>query len=271
MLAKIIAHGATRDEARRKLLAALGDTALLGISSNREFLVAALAHPVFAAGDADTGFIGAHMADYATADDPLMDAAAAVAWYRGCRRDAHGSAFAVSPELLDWSSDRSLHSRFAWQRGAETRLLAIRPLGSDRYRVGAHHDVTVFDECDSRLTLSVNGHRQQFHCARDGDGTLLVSGECAAGRYPTAATGAGRERDGDAGHVHAPMHGRLAALHVAAGDQVTRGQPLLVIEAMKMQHQVVSPRDARVSAVHGGMNAQVAAGTLLVELEVESQ
>ncbi len=269
MLAKIIACGDSRDDARRRLIDALGQTAILGLTTNRDFLIGVLAHPVFADGHATTVFLTRHATDFGAAKhDAPSSAAAAVICYRRDRQRAMNASYDVGAQLADWSSDASLCSRFEWADDDGRHALTVRPLGGDRYHVSNGVDIDVIDFGEHRATLATGNVKQDWHFAIDNSNTLHLAGACATLSFSLAGSD-GLDCEGpDDGSVYAPMHGRVAALHVEVGDIVTRGQRLAVIEAMKMQHEITANSDGTVRAIHAQQDTQIAADALLISLEV---
>ncbi|MBK6512496.1 MAG: acetyl-CoA carboxylase biotin carboxylase subunit [Haliea sp.] len=147
MVAKIIGSGPTRDIARLRLIEALKETVLFGPRHNRDFLVACLQKPCFAAGQATTAFIAEEFAEgeIADAQPEFADSAvAAVVELALEHRELHNSSVIVAPELRDWASASPLVSRKRYQHGEQVHDLAITPLGRARYRVfDASHSVVV--------------------------------------------------------------------------------------------------------------------------------
>jgi geranyl-CoA carboxylase alpha subunit len=262
LLAKIIAHGATREAARRRLVAALQDLVLLGIESNRRFLIDCLSHPAFAAGEVSTAFIERHF-PASTRRKPPPDARAvalAAALIGGEAREAlshwHSSGQASSPLLLrsgeakiavDLTEDGSGNCRVAW--GGATHALEILAVDGHAVR------------------FLVDGLVETAHFAREEEGALHLALDGVAHRFEDVLLAA-RDGAGAAavGAALAPMTGTIAAVRVKAGDAVRKGQCLVVLEAMKMEHEILAPRAGTVAAVLVAPGEQVMTRKLLVEL-----
>jgi geranyl-CoA carboxylase alpha subunit len=273
MVAKIIAHGPNRDDARRRLVRALQDTALLGPRSNRDFLLDALQQDVFVRGEATTAFIGETYGSSGAASAvprPCELAVSAVIQHRLGRASALAEAIDISAELLEWSSVHGLHSVVEYAHGEATMPLQVYARGADAYEVrGADRPMFV-------LVRSMAGERARLDV--DGEGIDVIFVDAGSGRLHLATPrlsfsvedlsreidDGGGERGG--GLVGAPMHGRLLEILVEEGTRVARGDPLAVLEAMKMQHQIVADVDGTVKAILAAAGTQVAAQDLILEI-----
>ena len=272
MIAKIIAHGATREDARRRLVAALGATAVFGPKTNRDFLVDALGREAFSAGEATTAFIGEIYGDRfspAAADETLL-AVGAVIQHACALARSRSLALDVSPELFDWSSTGRLETVVEYEAGGKPRKISVKPVGDQAYRVsfdGRSLEVTMLamESCAARLAL--NGAMLDVTFLDDGRLIWLATGArtielqnlAAFARRGTTAAGQGA--------LLAPMHGKLLDICVAEGDVVRRGDRLAVLEAMKMQHELSAGLDGRVKQIAATKGTQIAARTLILEIE----
>jgi geranyl-CoA carboxylase alpha subunit len=273
MVAKIIAWGANREIARKRLLRALRETALFGVVTNRDYLISILEDEVFAAGQATTAFIADKAAGLV--QKPLLAdfSRAAAAAVLSCRSQAARSASAavrVSRPLLNWSSSGVLTSHYLMESGGREQRLTLT-VSNGVYRVGDGErqlTVEVLQDDGSRAEIALDGaaHRV-IYCAVSDSVTWLALGdrsECYVNRLTRTA---GSAAAGGEARVTAPMHGVLRAINVAEGDRVVRGQCLLVLEAMKMQHEVQAGIDGIVVSICREVGTQVAAGDLILQLE----
>ncbi|MBV2357466.1 ATP-grasp domain-containing protein [Streptomyces sp. J2-1] len=245
MLAKVVAHAPTRAEAVRKLAGALERATLHGPTTNRALLVASLRHLEFTAARMDTGFYDRHLtALTAPAHDPYAPLAAALADARGASRFGGWRNVPAQPQVKRYAMAGEEH---------EVRYRHTRQgLTADGVRVvRADADLVV---------LEVDGVQRRFEVARYGDrvhvgGTVLT----ALPRFPEPG-----ERLAP-GSLVAPMPGTVVrvAEGLAEGAAVTAGQPLLWLEAMKMEHRVTAPADGTLTALHAVPGQRVEPGTLL--------
>ncbi|WP_342120766.1 acetyl/propionyl/methylcrotonyl-CoA carboxylase subunit alpha [Pseudoduganella sp. OTU4001] len=273
MLAKLVAHGRDRADALRQLSRALEQCVLLGLPSNRTFLAQCLAHPVFAAGSATTGFIAEYLPaaarNAATPPRALAAAAALLAWHRAQRQ--HGC---YPAELQGWSSSHPCAAPLRFMLDGADHQAQASADGASAWRIlsldGAAlpGSVSVEAPAPGTLLLSLDGPPASLSYAVDGASiAFLLAGQehllQDLTSLPPRAAGQGTGH----GRIEAPMNGRIVALHVQPGDSVHAGQPLLAMEAMKMEHNMLAARDGKVGALYTALGAQVATGQLLIEIE----
>ena len=258
MLAKVIAHGPDRATALARLDAALGRTAVLGVTTNVAFLRALLRHDDVRAGTLDTGLIERDLAALTVTPD-AADALTAHALHA---RAAVGGGDDPWTQPSGWRPGEHAPLRWATSHGH----VALR---GDRVTVddGEERTATLRDLGEHELALTVDGRTTRWLVAVDGDVTWLGhDGDAWAVRELTAD----RARDALAGEaqLRSPMPGTVLAVHVAVGDEVAAGQPLLVVEAMKMEHTLRAPHAGTVSAVEVRAGASVAVDALLATVDV---
>ena len=257
MIAKVIARGATRDEARERLARGLDDTVVLGVPTNKAFLADVLRDDEFAAQGATTDFLGRRFATIEAARPDAATLAIAAALL---------AAHAAFGEWNSWSNNpgRAMRVKFADIDVAlrfATGTYHASAAGSDiTLRIASldpPHARVVLDQVDETVTFLIEDGTA--HLARAGRNYSLENTILAPPQRRAAAASDGR--------LVAPMNGRVVAVHVTAGDTVVAGRALVVLEAMKMEHGLSVPAPARVKAVHVAPGAQVAPGHLLIELE----
>jgi acetyl/propionyl-CoA carboxylase alpha subunit len=265
MLGKIIAHAPTRREAAQVLRRALDETWVPGIVTNREHLARILAHPGFLAGEIDTHFLDAHAGELGARPpglDRLRVAAIAAA--------LHGIAArrAADPDKLAPAGWRNVHyadQQLVYKLGDTEIQIGYRPTGDGfTFAIGGKPTpVTRFGVDGDRVWFVEHGrHRRQARVASAGDriyvlseGALLALAEQPRFPDPTAQTVAGA--------LTAPMPGKVVKVLVEPGQDVAAGTPLLVLEAMKMEHTVRASDAGTVRAVHVAVGDQVDADRLL--------
>ncbi|MET9901817.1 acetyl-CoA carboxylase biotin carboxylase subunit [Streptomyces sp. NPDC006446] len=230
MLSKVIAYGPDRPTALRRLRAALADTVTLGVQTNAGFLRRLLAHPDVVAGDLDTGLVEREAAGLVPAEVPeeVYEAAAAV------------RLAGLAPAGEGWTDPFSVPS--GWRLGGTPRPVgfSLRVADPVEYTPRGTHTVTA-----DRVAVTLDGVRHTFHRAadwigRDGDAWHVRDHD------PVAASLTGSAHAG-ADSLTAPMPGTVTVVKVAVGDEVTAGQSLLVVEAMKMEHVISAPHAGTVS------------------------
>ncbi len=251
MIAKIIAWGEDRATARARLHRALADTAPLGVTTNLGFLARIVADPDFAAGRVDTGFIERRREAVLAPPGPVPELArAAAALHRLLAREEAVATPAGADRFSPWAAVagwrlnlaaapqslcfRSQRDGQGWQFGLGERVVAAE---AER---GA----------DGRLLVALDRVRRPVRVLEHGatlavfaQGESWIIEEVDPLMPPLGA-------EAIVGRLTAPMPGRVVQLLVAAGDRVRRGQPMMVVEAMKMEHTIAAPRDGTVAAVH---------------------
>ncbi|MEL6977166.1 MAG: acetyl-CoA carboxylase biotin carboxylase subunit [Pseudomonadota bacterium] len=282
MLAKIMAHGPNRDAARLRLIEALRETALFGVTSNKGFLIDALRHETFAAGGATTAFIAEHFGEEALAR-PTPSAAdlaiAAVARFRLDRAAAARKAIGAPRGLLDWASHAKAATPFRFELGGGAADISVAPRGGDSYRVlvatdGAGEaetlEIAVLAESEDGFRLEIGGARRAAMAVIAPNGDLDIDLGDRAFRLRNLIGRAAASEEAGGGVVRAPTHGRIVSIAVAEGASVAKGDPLLVMEAMKMQQEIAASVDGVVKTVAVAPEAQVAAEDLLIEIETDA-
>jgi geranyl-CoA carboxylase alpha subunit len=278
LVAKLIAWAPTRDQARRRLIQGLADTALFGPANNRGFLIQCLEAEAMAAGEATTAFLDEAALPPADPEHLReLPIAAAVLQHLAARDVAHAAAVRVSPGLLDWGSSEAPRTRVRYAHGGGEVELVVRPLGAGRYRVEtaaseppASIEVAVLERAAPVAELRIDGVRRRvLWQAPDRARIHVALASAGATLDDLLQRGGGGEEEGGGGRVTAPMHGSVVAVLVAPGDAVVAGSRLAVVEAMKMQHELVATVDGVVATVAVVAGQQVAAGDLLVEIDVE--
>ncbi|WP_111509528.1 acetyl/propionyl/methylcrotonyl-CoA carboxylase subunit alpha [Mycobacterium kyogaense] len=268
MIAKVISWAPTRERAAALLADALTRTRLHGVRTNRDLLVNVLRHPAFRSGATDTAFFDTHglaelaapVADSATVE--LSAIAAALAEAADNRSTA--TVFAGVP-----SGWRNLAS--GWQTkgylndDGETHEVAYR-FTRDGVRVADRDDVTLVTATPAQTVLNVAGVDRPFAVARHGDDVYVDSPTAAVHlvalpRFPDPADAVAH------GSLLAPMPGSVLRVGANVGDTVTAGQPLVWLEAMKMEHTIAAPADGVLAELNVTAGTQVEVGAVLARVD----
>jgi 3-methylcrotonyl-CoA carboxylase alpha subunit len=279
MIAKLVVWDTDRAGAVRRLRTALAEYQVVGVTTNLAFLGAVAAHPAYAAAELDTRFIERHRAellgDAAPASDTVLAIACLDVLLRRAAEAEQGARTSADPwspwDRTDgWRLNLDYHHDLAFEDGGKlVRVVAhYRPEGLVLDLPGGR--VTVRGErCgEDDLVADVGGARQRATVVRNGD-DLVVMTQGQGHRLTLHDPDVAAERDVGGGTLTAPMPGKIIAVMVEAGAEVKKGAPLLILEAMKMEHTVTSPRDGRVAAIHFPEGALVSEGAELVALEAE--
>jgi 3-methylcrotonyl-CoA carboxylase alpha subunit/geranyl-CoA carboxylase alpha subunit len=263
MLGKLIAHAPTRSEAIDKLCAGLNQTTVLGLPTNRAFLVACLQHPMFAAGDALIPFL-TEQADAVRQRIQATGDARTVAVLTVLY--AHQAPAAAMPNPFMRPVRMGL--------GNEVLSLSMQELGQGQVRIqmgDTTHEARI-QHCADLLHITVDGRLwqaramactgavQRWHVQLQGPECveLWLSDQS----HSAPSTGASAQA---AQSLRAPFNGKLIALHVKEGQSVKQGATVLVIESMKLEHILCAPRDAVVHCLSASVGQQVGPGQVLVQ------
>lgn len=260
MLGKLIAWGEDREQARLRLLSMLDEFAIGGLKTNISFLRRIVAHPAFAAAELDTGFIPRYQDQLLPAPQALSDEfwqAAAQAFVQSQRPRVRGD---------DPSSPWANGNGFRAGLPAETTL-HLSCEGQDRAITLAPTNAHTAELKGEQLQVEHQGLRRQLRAIRQDQQLYLQwAGElrCISEYDPIAAVDASHSHQGG---LTAPMNGSIVRVLVEPGQTVQAGTPLVVLEAMKMEHSIRAPQDGVVKALYCQEGEMVTEGSALVELE----
>ena len=268
LLAKFIAHGENRDEARRKLIFALRAFSVQGIQTNQEFLIRVLEHEEFRCGKAHTGFIAEHKSELINVENQQLDRASlvAIALYLQKKWQNSDELSVHLPPIYRNNPFRDPSIRL--RIGGREAVVSWRHIEANIYRVN------IFDSsiealvlsCDPvEIRLSLDGILRAFRIIEVGDRFYLHSSLGSRvierlPRHPVRQTSLGH------GSAQSPMPGQVLKIMVVAGQKVIAGDPLLILEAMKMEHTMRAVVDGVVEAVLVNQGEVVRPGQVLVQI-----
>ena len=243
MLGKIIAHGASREEARRKLLRAVEDSVLLGVATNQRLLIDLLKHPDFINGDFSTGLIAEHFSviPQQTATAEQLKLAAALFYQH--------SANQHTQTLARWRNTASVPVTYRLEANGQLHSVSVDDL---QLTTDGRHASLVIKGVRRRIAYHLDGNR------------LWLPGLNVTDRTQQVAS---RQADASSGTVQAPMDGAIVDIRVCVGETVSKGQLLLVLEAMKMEHPLEAGIDGTVKEMRVMTGDQVRNRQVLLEIE----
>ncbi|TYC53448.1 acetyl/propionyl/methylcrotonyl-CoA carboxylase subunit alpha [Rhodobacterales bacterium] len=273
MIAKIIVKGPTREAALGKLLASLESTEVAGCVTNAAFLAALCRHQGFAAGDVDTGLIDRDLASLV--QEPAMpDDAVALAALTALGLTKPGTGSDPFDTLAGWRIWSASRQFALLEIDGERRDIEVHALGHQRYAVhlaGNARNYAIIEVDGSRVVFEADGHRATAVVVQGDKGlTVFLGGHAHAAGLPDALTGDEDAADAE-DQLIAPMPGLVKVLSAAPGDTVTKDQPLVILEAMKMEHTLKAPRDGVIGEVLVAEGEQVTDGTILLALAGEQE
>lgn len=261
MVAKVIAYGKTREDAIRLLARAVDDCVLLGVNSNKQFLVNLLRHPVVVAGDTNTAFIQQYFQDDSSLHSQVLSletlAIAAALFSQSKGIVAWQTGLGVPLPLKLKYDDQQIQLQLSSVNKTFTVQLCDQTVC-----------IEVIEKTVEQLTYVVDGIRRRVQYVLDGDQLYLDrdNGNVAI-RNVTYAAPEIADVAGD-GKIRAPMDGAVVNIFVNKGDQVVKGQTLLVLEAMKIQQQIRSDVDGVVEDILGQQGQQVKKRQMLFSIQI---
>jgi len=275
MIAKLIVWDRDRPRALARMRAALAQYRVVGVSNNVEFLQRLVTAPAFANADLDTALIEREHAVLFPAPQPVPQAVWALAALAELQREAQGVRDDSPWSVLDgWRLNATAQRVLTLHCGDE-----VQPVGVSCVSGGGHALAIAGQPLTVRGQFGPSGAVHAQLGERRVSAAVVTSGERRQvffeGRsWPVTVVGALRAGGGGedhAGGLKAPMPGKVIALIAAAGSVVEKGAPLLVLEAMKMEHTIRAPAKGRVQAFHFAAGDQVTDGVDLVDFEAEVQ
>jgi 3-methylcrotonyl-CoA carboxylase alpha subunit len=279
MIAKLIVHGADRDQARARMLQALAQTQAVGVQTNVAFLSRLMKDSAFAAADLDTGLIARQRATLLPEPEPAGAAVLALASAAVLVRQGLGAPGKGSADPWDARDGWRLGGRYRrelhWvDNGAARKAVVARDgaawtldcgNGPQAFLWRAHASANPNLSFGLRITL--DGHESAGTVVLHADRAHVFTdaGSHALELYDPLAHS--QDTQGEhGGGLTAPMPGKIISISVQAGDTVEKGQPLLVMEAMKMEHTISAPADGKVAEVFYAVGDQVTEGAELVAI-----
>lgn len=270
MIAKVIAYGKTRVDAVRLLARAVEESVLLGVNSNKQFLVNLLRHPELVAGNTNTAFIAEHFSDDVSLHPAKIDfesLAIATALFAQPKQPATVS---TEESASQWHSAIEVAKTFKLHIGEQTHTIKLQDQhdGMQLQWNDESAAIQVIEKTAHQLTYVWQGVRRGVAFVQQGDtlyldrgnGNLMIQNTTYAA--PVTADAAGD------GQIRAPMDGAIVNVLVSTGDSVTKGQTLLILEAMKIQQQIKADVDGVVAETIGQVGQQVKKRQVLLKVDV---
>ena len=276
MIAKLIVRASDRARAVARLRQALAEVEIAGVTTNVAFLRRVVASRAFASAEVDTGLIERNRSELFRQEPIRNETLAAAAFAeideedRTARARAAGSGDPHSPwDRVDgWRLNEDSHHDFAFMEGDSTHgvRLLFRAEGLRITVNGQTHALLGERLADGRLLVRLDGRAFKARAVREGEQWhIFYEGDYRRLALRQELAGAGE--DTRAGSLAAPMPGKVIKVMAEAGAKVTKGQALLILEAMKMEHTITAPADGVVKEIHYGAGEQVLEGAELITLE----
>ncbi len=272
MLAKLIAHGATRADAIRKLRYALQSLSIQGVTTNREYLLRLLGREEFGKGDAHTGFIAEHLTELTNTEDVALDRASLIAAALYWQQSWQTSDALLTNLPPSYRNNPYRNPSLKLQLGNAECNVSWRHLAGEQFAVTAL-DTTVQAQVlsfDARhIRIVIDGVQRSFRLTEVGD-QLHVHSSLGSRtitrllRHPEVQAAA------EQGSMTSPMPGLVAKILVTVGQPVKAGDPLLILEAMKMEQTMRAAVDGIVETIRVAEGEVVGPGAMLITLSAAS-
>ena len=271
MIAKVTVHAPTRREAAARLARVLETTRIQGLTTNRDFLVNTLRTDEYISGDTTTDFIERVNPDRVITKDQeaLQSAAIAIAIESQAKRRANAK---INKRIRGgWRNSTMPDEELTLEAYGEEIKLRYKSNRDNSFNFSfeeTSHVVTVIDSGYGSVEIDIDGQRSQYTLDKIGEEWLVHSTFCdfefkELPRYPISSS------DDFGGGLVAPMPGAILSIDIKPGDTVKKGDVLVILEAMKMEHRITAPRDGIVGSVQTEVGEQVENEQLLVTLEEE--
>lgn len=276
MMAKIIAWGATRDQAISRLLTALRHVQIAGVKHNTSFLSQLLAHPAFQAGQLNTHFIDTHYQDLFPAssiDEKPLLLLAALRFLQNQEKNSAYDAHSPWQQLQGFrvGAPDTITLKIALHDVVNDIHLTPQA-GAYAYQIGTNTGTCALGlgRQTDQLALSCDGQQQSFTVSSTPNRLdIFINGQHLE-LLRITSTHTGNDSKHHAGQYKAPMNGRIVSVSVKAGDTVKKDDTLLVMEAMKMEHRIRAHDDGTVAAIDIAVGDLVNEGQTLIELDETS-
>jgi geranyl-CoA carboxylase alpha subunit len=277
-LAKIISWGKDRDSARINLQKTIDETIIFGVPTNKLFLSEVLKNNIFTKGKATTSFIAEEIRGFnysINQPQPVYCLLAAVIQYIIDCENIWSKSIIVSEELVNWSSGNSLMSRFSFMVGTDDFSVSVSPKSNSAYdarikdfskiievvKKEAHMIVLIADNKKYEINYFLSENRLLF-INLDGNNLEFLN--------KSSSSGFNINNDSN-GILSSPMHGKLLDILVKKGSKVVKGMPLVIIEAMKMQHQIEAESEGVVNEIFVNPGKQVVSDQKILEIHLDKQ
>ncbi len=277
MIAKLITYGENREAARVLMVATLKETALFGPRTNREFLMQCLQNDRFAEGHFSTAFIEEEFSEAGISDSAASAediAMLAMRFYLFDRAAARGASIGVPGGLMNFTTNEHLHTPYKLEVAGVAHNAVVRSMADGHYQVcigDAALAVAIVKDEGLRVAADINTKRVVSLAHKQGSELMATLDVRQFTVCNLLARGAESSERGDGRRVLAPMHGRVVEVFVAVGGAVQAGDRLAIVEAMKMQHEILAEIDGTVADILVAADQQVGADDLMIEITAKEE
>ena len=283
LIAKLIVRAGDRRNCLRRMLEALRQIQVAGVTTNIDFLTSVISHKAFQAADFDTGFIDRYLAELVPEKAPASPGVLALAaLYQALRRDSRSrreAATSDDPASPWWATDNWRpnlveEEHFSFHDGAREHEVGMAVAGNRREHSERDYVIRTGGqvirasgrlEADGKLTVIMDTAQRRVDVVEDHDHLVIFEAGNTC-RLKRLSDGGHSTEEEAAGNLISPMPGTIIEVTASEGQQVSKGDTLLVLEAMKIEHTIVAPHDGTVQAQHYRAGDMVEEGVELLVL-----
>ncbi len=266
MLAKVISYGADRQEAINRLIDSLRETAIFGVNNNRDFLISILKSDAFQSINVDTSFLQINSFEKILEQDMDIAIAAAV-FINKIKNKAAEYALGIDLELYGWSNIKSMEHSVSLKLNEQIVVAKVSCESHKEFSVRVRE--TSFKIFLDYHKLTIDGKEKKLFFSEMRENILCLALEDRQLSIELVSADSKKSYDNDEGSVLSPMHGVISKINVETGELVEKGQLLFVLEAMKMQHEVIAISSGKVKEIKAKVGEQIAADTQILQIEKE--
>ena len=282
LIAKLIVWGEDRDTAARRLSQALADYRVGGLATNREFLYRLSRHPAYRADEIDTGFIDRHRTELipppAPAPAPALAAASLIRVLTQAQASQEFAAASGDPQSPwhwrdGWRLNGATYQDLHWHDAIGERAVRVHyRQAAYRVEIGNEaRDAVAHWEEDGALAMTLDGTMHRAVLLQPGNPTVILLDGIEFRLSYIDPLQPKTELDATGGRLTAPMPGKIIEVTARPGQRVKRGEALLVLEAMKMEHTIVAPADGIIDGVHFSPGDLVEEGAALIAFSADGK
>ncbi|MEC9392052.1 MAG: biotin carboxylase N-terminal domain-containing protein [Pseudomonadota bacterium] len=272
MIAKVIAWGQNRETSRKRLIKALNKSVFFGTDNNKHFLKSVLESKEFIKANINTNFLSTDFHYTDTSEDKKLQFAPLVAsfQYLKDRKRLYKKSLLPNDGLLNWRSSGNLISKYKYKIGEQSYDYLVCPLNDQTMHVTSNEEkieVSFIDSNEYNYQISINDTKFSCDLLDVSERVCFLQFEGVTCCFENLITVKQNQNNfADENSVKPPMHGNIYKILVKVGDKVKKDKPLIIVESMKMEHEILAPSDGIVENINVKIGEQVSTDTELISM-----